>query len=256
MHQLCRSAPSRAPSSPRARSGCRTCPTRTRSEWRELDSGEVALLDAAKVVRTYEPGETVFAQGTACHGIHCIGAGALALRCRDGGGRSAIVRVLISEQTVGWADLFSGCPHGTTAEALTEARVCLIDHTAVGALLRRRPALGAALLRRLSCDVVAAEQATLQAVTLPLRARVAHVLLALRERFGEVDEAGVLHIALPLSRRDLAAMVGARPESITRTIRALERGGVASFRGRRVAVADLDCLLDAAGVDGPVAVQS
>ena len=55
---------------------------------------------------------------------------------------------------------------------------------------------------------------------------------------------GVLTLQLPLSRKDVAAVLGARRESIARAIRALEDDGVATFRGRAVRVPDLDTLLD------------
>ncbi|MCB1153632.1 winged helix-turn-helix domain-containing protein, partial [bacterium] len=58
------------------------------------------------------------------------------------------------------------------------------------------------------------------------------------------DEDGNILIELPMSRQDIADMVGARPETIARTIRSLQDDGVATFKGREVMVPDLDALLD------------
>ncbi len=49
---------------------------------------------------------------------------------------------------------------------------------------------------------------------------------------------------LPLSRQDMAAMIGIRPESMSRTIRSFEDDKVAIFSGRQVHVPSLEALFD------------
>jgi CRP/FNR family transcriptional regulator len=79
---------------------------------------------------------------------------------------------------------------------------------------------------------------------LPVRGRLANALLLMKDRHATADEVGQLTFELPFSRRMLASLVGARPESLSRAIRALEDDDVACFRGRKVIVSDLDQLLD------------
>jgi CRP/FNR family transcriptional regulator len=86
-----------------------------------------------------------------------------------------------------------------------------------------------------------------RALSLPLRARAAHLLLVLKDRSATADEQGRLTIDLPLTRRDLAAMLGARPESLSRLIKAFETEGIARFGAREVVVPDLDVLMDQLG---------
>ena len=50
-------------------------------------------------------------------------------------------------------------------------------------------------------------------------------------------------LKLPMSRGDLAAMLGIRPESISRTIRVFQEEGVAHFTQREVYVPHIDKLL-------------
>ncbi len=114
-------------------------------------------------------------------------------------------------------------------------------------LVRARPELGMRFLKRLAEDLDKSDQSRLGYVTMSVRARLAELLVSLRDDFGSVDEAGDLVLELPLARQDLAASIGARPESISRAIRELEEDSVARFSGRFVTVPDLDALLDAAG---------
>ena len=71
-------------------------------------------------------------------------------------------------------------------------------------------------------DLEATEEALLHASALPVRARLAHLLLVLKDRYGTVDDTGELQIQLPLSRQDMAAMIGTRAETIARAVRSLE----------------------------------
>ncbi len=81
-------------------------------------------------------------------------------------------------------------------------------------------------------------------VTETAKMRVLHVLMVLYERFGSMSESGEHMLELPLSRQDLAALVGITPESMSRTIRRLENEGLAQFEGRRVRLANMDNLLE------------
>ena len=110
--------------------------------------------------------------------------------------------------------------------------------------MSKSPELIRKMLGRLAFDLQASDEARVNVVHLQVRARLAALLLALRDRHGSVDELGNLLIKLPLSRRDMASAIGTRPESLSRAIRALENDKVASFRGKNVLVQDLDDLLD------------
>ncbi len=59
------------------------------------------------------------------------------------------------------------------------------------------------------------------------------------KHYGTVSRDGMVKLVLPLSRIDLAAMVGARPESISRTIRKIEEDGIAEFSGRMVTIPEI-----------------
>jgi CRP/FNR family transcriptional regulator len=229
---------------PKAPLSCLNCQQREHAEWCELEGEDLELLDAARVTNLYQPGQVLFYQGNPCLGIFCVESGELALRKTDESGHSVIVRLVHAGQTLGYRAFFAGDNYTATCEALTEAQVCFIDKEAVRQLIHRNPALGLQFLRTVSEDLREAEEGKLAAVSLPVRARFAHLLLTLKDRHGTMGDDGVLRIELPMSRQDIAALLGARPETVARTIRALEDDGVARFSGREVWVEDLDSLLD------------
>lgn len=222
---------------------CRTCPGRELSEWCCLAGQDLELLDRHRTHRDYAPGEVIFRQGAPCLGIYCVESGTVALRKADPERRQVIARLVHPHETLGARTFFGRGTYSTTAEALTAARVCFIDRVGVKELLSRSPALAESFLRRLADDLRSADDEKLEAATLDVRARVARLLLALAERYGEPGPDGAFELELPLARQDMAALIGVRPESVARAVRALEDDRVATFRGRAVTIPDIDRLL-------------
>lgn len=223
---------------------CFTCQWRERSQWSTLNQDDLNVLNGHRKDADVKPGQILFRQGDPCDGVYCVASGTIAIRKMDEHGNSVLVRLRHAGQTIGYRDFFGGPSMTNSAEALVESRVCFVDRKAVAALLERNPALGLQFLQRIAKDLQDAEETILQTTTLPIRTRLAHLLLTLKERYGRVDETGTITIQLPLARQDIAAILGTRPETIARTIRGLDNEGVARFSGRTVVVENLDRLLD------------
>jgi len=223
---------------------CFSCQSRARNEWSSLAGVDLDLLERAKTCNVYEPGQVVFYEGNACLGIHCLESGSVKLRRTGPTGEEIVVGLVGPGVTLGYLSYFGGKGYTTTAEALTSCRICFIDRAAVKTVLQASPSVGLAFLRRLAVDVDRSEEERVKALSLPLRARAAHLLLVLKDRNASADDEGRLTIELPLTRRDLAAMLGTRPESLSRLIRDFATDGVAHFGPRQVVVPDLDALLD------------
>lgn len=223
---------------------CFTCQTRGQTEWCVLTDEELKLVNHGKSCREYLPGETVFHEGDSCAGLHCIESGLIGIRKMNAGGSEVLLRLCHPGDTMGYRSYLAGDDHNNSAEALEPTVLCFIDGATVRDLLKMNPSLGLRFLRHAAQDLNAAEEKILQSSTLPVRARFAHLLLVLKDRYGVTGDNGEMNLELPLSRQDMAAMIGIRPESMSRTIRSFEKNNVAHFSGRRVFVPDLEGLLD------------
>jgi CRP-like cAMP-binding protein len=228
---------------PRSRTNCFNCDQRA-SEWGCLERPGLKALNDGKISNTYKKGQVIFYQGNPCLGIYCVSRGCIALRKDDEQGNSLILRLLEPGQTLGYRSFFTGQVYSATAVAQTESEICFIDRASMRNLLKDNPRLALAFLERAGADLRESDDARLEAATLPLRIRLCRLMLVLRIQHGEVDQQGRLLITFPLSRRDMAAMLGSRPETVTRVIRQLEDAKVAQFKGRTALVDDLDLLLD------------
>jgi len=223
---------------------CFACQWRDRSQWCALEPEEVSELSEKKSNHFYTPGQVVFNQGDTFSGIFCVSEGTVSLRRTDSRGNTILVRLCHAGDTIGYRDFFAETEFSVTAQAVSPTTLCFFPAKDFQALLNASPALGMEVTRRLAQDAGQAEEALLRSSTLPVRVRMAHLLLALKERYGQGLDDGTLRLVLPLSRQDIADLLGTRPETVARVIHSLEIDGVTRFSGRNVLIPDLDLLLD------------
>jgi CRP/FNR family transcriptional regulator len=202
------------------------------------------MLDEAKLALSCSPGQVLFVEGDPCRGIYCIQSGVVALRKAGHGETNSVVALRHSGDTLGYRAFAADSPYRNSAEATTECQLCYVDRSVLKGILEANPAVANHFLCLAASETDQLETLVVTCRSLPVRARLANVLLVLKDRYASADEEGNLRFELPLSRGVLASLIGARPESLSRAINALGQDGVAQFRGREVLVSDLDDLLD------------
>lgn len=225
-------------------SSCFTCTAHDCSEWCSLSDGELQRLNDSKRIKEYLPGEIMYHQGDTSDGIYCFRNGLVGMRRIDTNGNSFLLRLSYPGETLGYRALMAGSEHSDSAEVLKPSLVCFIDRDTIFSLLGKNPSLCFRFLSRAAKDAETAEEKYLQNITLTVRARFAHLLLVLQSRYAEASEDGVVFLDLPLSRQDLAAMIGVRPETMSRTIRQFEHDGLAQFSGRTVCLPSMNMLFE------------
>lgn len=223
---------------------CFDCQSRDRSAWCGLNQSDVSFLNERKQTSILRVGNVIHEQGEPCKGLYIVERGTVAIRKTDAAGNTMLLRLCHKGDTIGYRALLSGGPHTTSAECLVESRICFIAKESVQGMTKRNPELGLQFVRQMAQELEATEHGLLRTAALPIRMRLAHLLLSLKDRYGSVDDSGTLSLELPLSRQDIASLLAARPETIARAIHELDADSVARFSGRTVTIPDLDLLLD------------
>lgn len=130
--------------------------------------------------------------------------------------------------------------------ALEPGGVCLADERGLADHLLATPSIARCLLGLLARRI--GDDLELQLLMASYRAdeRVARFLLHLRKRLGVAGLASD-RFWLPLTRKDLASLLGLRVPTVSRVFSTLRDAGVLTAEGHRVTVLDRSALAHAAG---------
>ena len=222
---------------------CFGCQVRQTNEWCALNEEELTLLDNVKVPKTYEAGMALFHQGDDCDGIYCVSAGLVGIRRLDAAGNSSLARLCGPRETIGYRSFLKKSGHRTTAEILMPSTVCFIRSTTVRTLLEQNPNLGLRFLDHTLKDADEFEERHFESIAFPVKIRLLNLLMVLYERFGSPNEDGEFVLELPISRQDIASLLGTSPETISRSIGKVQEEGLARINGRKVRVRNLEALI-------------
>jgi CRP-like cAMP-binding protein len=120
-----------------------------------------------------------------------------------------------------------------------------IGAEAFRSILDAYPAVALRMLDVMSARLKEAHERIRQLSAHSVERRIAYTLLKLAEKFGEMQEVGLL-IQVPLSRDDLAEMTGATTETASRVMSQFQKGGLIHSGRGWVAVTDQEGLEAAA----------
>ncbi|EME68264.1 cAMP-binding protein [Paramagnetospirillum caucaseum] len=179
-------------------------------------------------------GGHLYHQGDRVGGAYSLGTGMVALERVDEDGDLVILKILHPGAFFPCASLLDDGVHESSARALTDVTGCFVPADRLNTALHEDPAIGLALLRLSSAEIRENEDAIFRLCSTDLPDRVLSTLTSLAAETGGRDANGDLSLTLPISWRDLAAMVGTGPEVISRLLRRLAHSGRLSFHGRHV----------------------
>lgn len=205
---------------------------------------------ASRPTRRIKRKEHIFLQGDENNGVYFIKSGLIALNKLDARGNLAIVRLMKENTILGSRSFFAEEAHSVTATALTDAEVTHLPQATFKTFLEERPHLTLFFTRHLARELRTADEAFLRSTSQNLIARLSHLILMLRDEFLKEQEAAGTTFDLPLSRRELAEMLGATPESLSRAIKRIEERNLIIFKGRTVTIPsmiDLQTMLQKSG---------
>jgi CRP/FNR family transcriptional regulator len=226
---------------------------RQTTEWGVLSKDELNRIDDVAVCRIFEAGRGVFRDDDPCRGIYYVTSGLVGIRKSDPQGNSVILwRLAFPGNTLGLRPLLAGEKHRGGAEALETSTICFVSAAVVRDVLKKNPVLEHRFLQSAARALGEAEEVYFENVTQSVRTRLAHVLSIFKDHNGRTDDDGALVLELPLTWRNISALIGVRPESLSRVIRKLDEEGWAHFSGRTVVVRDFDRLMGEIGPDGRV----
>lgn len=234
---------------------CQSCQVRNRAICADLDDTEIAVLNSIGRRRNLEPGEQLLWEGDDSVLVANVIDGVLKLSSGTEDGREQIVGIVFPSDFIG-RPFGATTPYGVTA--LTEGQVCVFSRKDFDSFAREHPRLEHRLLERTLFELDRTRSWMLLLGRKSAGEKVASFLLEMSERLVEpgcasessqfTPEPQGAKIDLPLSRQQIADVLGLTIETVSRQFTRLKVEGVIDLPSRReVAILDREALRAKAG---------
>jgi len=186
------------------------------------------------------PGEFLYHAGEQPGQIAVVHTGQVKLNRVMPSGRQRLLRVVEAGETLGEHTFLSGDITVDEAAALTQAQLCIFDHDKVFELIKAYPDIAIGMLQTLNERLTQTERA-LTFTSLSLDVRLADFLL--QQPLLNTTTAH-WRVRLPLRKKDIASLLGATPESLSRALARLEANRLIRVDDDVVIFHDLEGLED------------
>ena len=207
-----------------------------------LTEDDLGALAAIGRRRTLERGEILFLSGTPAEGFFVVLFGRVKLSKLSPAGKEQILHLHGPGETFGEAALGDGARYPAQAVATKPSEVLLIPRAEFQELLGRRPVLATNLIASLSRRI---RDMALLVEDLSLRDAPARLARYLLDLTGASAGAGAV-LTLPMSKGELASLLGTRQETLSRGFRLLADAGFVEVNGGDVTILDPAGLSDMA----------
>ncbi len=202
---------------------------RTIAAFAELSKEALVEITSAAQQRRVHAMTTLVEQGVASTSMVLLlrGAGKItrtAPRAGDAGEAIVVLDVMRAPCIVTDVSVLDGQPAASTAITLRSSHLATIDRRVVHRVAASHPSFARALLARAAQELRAHTRRIDEIVGGPVDERIKHLLDSLAEQHGTPLGQGRF-IAIPLRRRDLACMVNATTETVSRLLAKFEREG-------------------------------
>ena len=215
-----------------------------------------STLRSAGRAKTCMAGDHLFEQADDCNGLYLLESGLVGLRKLNEDGTTMLVNLARPGDFIGYGPLLTDGEHATSAEILQASQVIFIDLARVQRLLQETPELLSLLLQQATRDLYALEDKYLQMATRQAHVRLAALLLSFKTTAPGCTERADCKFELPLMNKDIADLIGIRPETLSRAIGQLRSAGLAELRDHMVHIPSIAKLARLGGGAHPTAVAA
>ena len=228
---------------------CQACAIRNRAICADLNEQEIGLLNNIGRRRRLSAGEQLLWEGDEAILVANVIEGVLKLSSQTMDGKEQILGLVYPSD-------FLGRPFGQTTpygvEALTDAHVCVFERKDFDRFASEHPKLQHKLLERTLTELDRTRRWMLLLGRMSAEQKLACFLMEMSDRMTPAASAGLrpegpITVPLPLSRQQIADVLGLTIETVSRQFTRMKKEGLIDLPSRReVVILEPDLLEDRA----------
>lgn len=212
---------------------CGNCTFYAKSVWNPVEPGSVSVLARGFSRKELDEGQVLFQQNAENRAIFCVSKGLIALCTHHANGKSTLLRLAYPGDVIGFRSFLGNNLHQTEARALLPSRVCAVAGRNANKVVHGNATVLANLTSLCLAEIDKNHERIIATATMSNKQRLADLLEQLMKRHG-TRSGDRFRLHLPLSRSDLADLLGVQPETLSRLIKRLEKDGAFVISGREV----------------------
>ena len=186
-----------------------------------LTVAQAEVISGAVIKQRFKRGEALVAQGQKSDALFILLTGRARVMTSDSRGREVILATLAQGDYLGEMSIIDNEPHSATVRAEVQTDVLMLGRAEFARCLTENASMSLVVMRGLVKRLRHADRKIESLALLDVYGRVAHALLD----FAVADAQGQLLVKDKISRQDLAKMVGASREMVSRVMKDLEERG-------------------------------
>ena len=203
-----------------------------------LSKDQVKQVGRIAVEKKILKGKIIFTEGDEGNGFYIVVKGRVKVFKVSSEGKEHILHIVGPGETFGQAAVYAGRSFPASSEAITKTHLLFIPRAAFARLIADNPTLAMSMLAVLSLRL---REFTVQIENLSLKevpGRLASYLIYLAD-----EQKTGNHISLPISKGQLAGLLGTIPETLSRIFTKMSSQNLIEVSGKEVK------LLDRIGID-------
>jgi CRP/FNR family transcriptional regulator, cyclic AMP receptor protein len=214
---------------------CASCKLRNGNGFCSLAPDSLEQLDEIKHVTSYPEGALVFVEGQAARGVHIVCQGKVKLMTTNREGKTLIVKIAQAGEVLGLQSVMSGQPHEVTVETLQPAQLAFISREDFQRFIRTQGDACLNAAQSLGRDCQSAYE-LIRSIGLchSVSEKLARFLLQWAEDGKMIN--GSLKAKLNLTHEEIAQLINASRETVTRTLSEFRKKGLLELSGSTLTI--------------------
>ena len=200
-----------------------------------VSSEKIRLLAAQAIYKKFKPGEMVIGETDPIRSFYVVISGQLKLYRSSAEGKEQTLQLLGPGDPFGLCTAFATDSFPASAMAIEDAAVLLIPGTIMESIARQEPALLFNIIQILSQRL---KDSMTLIESLALKEIPGRLASFLRHSLPRDSSDKKTAVKLTISQRELAKILGAAPEALSRALRKMAKEGILSTSGRIITILD------------------
>ncbi len=205
----------------------------------DLSDGDLADIERIVKKKKFGKNEIILYQFDPGDSLYIVSKGKVKVVLYSKDGKEVLLSNLGPGEFFGEMSLLDGLPRSASVVAIEDSEAIILNRRDFLELIRNHPEIALKILTELSKRLRSADQKIGSLILMDVYGRVARVLVELAEKEGKRVKDDIV-IETRLRQQDIANMVGASRETVSRVLKDFVQNGFISIDGKKIIIHNAD----------------